>query len=139
MQIFDTAGQERFRSIVSSYYRSSNCVIIVFDLTNQDTFKSISYWMSLVNDLAGDKTLKFLVGNKADLSDQRKVSEESCLKLAKQYDCKYFETSAYQNTNIDELFDFVAKEAIESDNYFHDDSIKIKTTTKDDNPLDSCC
>ena len=65
LQIFDTAGQEKFRSIVSSYYRSANRIIIAFDLTKRETFDNVSFWMSQVDQYGDSKTLRFLVVLKA--------------------------------------------------------------------------
>lgn len=65
LQIFDTAGQEKFRSIVTSYYRSANRIIIAFDLTKRETFDNVSFWMSQVDQYGDSKTLRFLVVLKA--------------------------------------------------------------------------
>lgn len=110
MQIFDTAGQEKFRSIVSSYYRSSNGIIVAFDLTKRETFDNISYWMSQINQYSDEKTMKFIVGTKSDLADKRVVTKEECQGIANEYRCKYYETSALKDENVNEMFLDIASE-----------------------------
>lgn len=71
LNIWDTAGQERFKTITSTYYKGSNGVIIVYDITDEETFKNVPTWLEEVKKHAGINTVTFLVGNKCDLEDQR--------------------------------------------------------------------
>lgn len=75
-QIWDTAGQERFRTITSAYYRGSQAILMVFDLTDQQSFNDIcSFWMGEVEQYAEKDAVLVLVGNKSDLTDLRRVNE----------------------------------------------------------------
>ena len=109
MQVWDTAGQERFRTITASYYRGSNGIILVYDVTNRDSFDHVSYWMQEVDRLAATDVCRLIVGNKSDLTDKRVVTTQEGEALAQQYGISFLETSARDNTNVDEMFTAMAK------------------------------
>ena len=104
MQIWDTAGHEKFRTITTSYYKSAHAIIILYDITEQASFEHIKNWMVEIDKFAKQGVLKVIVGNKKDLEDKRQVSKESAESLAEKYGVKYMEVSAKDNINIDELF-----------------------------------
>jgi len=74
LQIWDTAGQERFRTITSAYYRGAHGIIMVYDVTNYESFEHVEEWLNEVNKHASESTLKLLVGNKADLQEGKKFN-----------------------------------------------------------------
>jgi|TARA_B110000971_G_C19885066_1_gene442580 small GTP-binding protein len=111
LQLWDTAGQEKFRTITNSYYRNCCAAIIVFDLTNRDSFTSVHYWIDNVINGAGENTTIILIGNKCDL-DNREVSESDILALINQYDIKYFETSATQQDTTCIAFNILAQDVL---------------------------
>merc|ERR1712157_499578 len=76
LQIWDTAGQERFRTITSAYYRGAHGIIMVYDVTNSESFEHVEEWLSEVNRHASETTKKLLVGNKCDLESERAVQKE---------------------------------------------------------------
>ena len=104
LQIWDTAGQERFRAITTSYYKGAQCIVIVYDLTDRDSFNHLKNWMADIDKFAKDGVMKILVGNKADLDHKRVVSNEEGKDFAKAYQMEYIETSAKDSSNIDSLF-----------------------------------
>jgi Ras-related protein Rab-8A len=114
LQIWDTAGQERFRFITKTYYKGANGIIITFDLTNEDSFKNIKYWIKNIEQYSDYKVCKILVGNKSDREEDRIISFEEGSKLAEQYDMKYIETSAKDNKNIYKTFSCIAKEILDN-------------------------
>jgi len=103
LQVWDTAGQEKFRTITPVYFRSAMGVALVFDVTKIDTFNNVTYWLKVLSQTADDSILKVLVGNKIDLTP-RKVSTKSAMALANKHQIRYFETSAKENFNVDEVF-----------------------------------
>lgn len=102
-QIWDTAGQERFaRVLLPTYFRKAKGVILVYDITNQKSFESLSErWMAQLNDHASaDDLAKLLVGNKSDLEASREVSKEKAQQFCQQYGMELLETSAKSGQNV---------------------------------------
>jgi len=112
LQIWDTAGQERFRTITSAYYRGADGIIMVYDVTNQESFDHVEEWLSEVDRYANENTSKLLVGNKADLVDEKVVQEETAQRFAEKLGISFLETSAKTATNVDAAFLTMAKELI---------------------------
>jgi len=103
-QIWDTSGLEKFRKVTESYYENVNGIIIVYDITNQNSFNSINKWIiKQIQDNAKNNITKVLVGNKNDKTD-RVISKEQGENLAKQLGMKFLEASAKKNNNINEIF-----------------------------------
>ena len=114
IQIWDTAGQESYRSITRSYYKSSTCAFIIYDVTDKKSFTNISSWLDECREMCYKDMLICLVGNKIDLEDKRVISKEEGQKFADDNGLLFFETSAKTGTNIEEIFnkctsDIVAK------------------------------
>ncbi|KAA0196435.1 Rabprotein 14 [Tribolium castaneum] [Fasciolopsis buskii] len=94
LQIWDTAGQERFRAVTRSYYRGAAGALLVYDITRKSTFNRIYTWLADARRLTCHNTVIFLIGNKADLEDQRDVSYEEAKKLADENGLMFLECSA---------------------------------------------
>jgi Ras-related protein Rab-1A len=114
LQIWDTAGQERFRTITSAYYRGADGIIMVYDVTSQDSFDHVEEWLSEVDRYANENTSKLLIGNKADLVDEKQVAEETAQRFAEKLGISFLETSAKTATNVDAAFLTMAKELIKN-------------------------
>ena len=108
MQIWDTAGQDRFKTITQTYYKGAMGVIMTYSITNRESFKNISNWMKQLKQHSREDICKVLVGNKCDMS--RVVSTEEGQKLAEEYGMQFFETSAKSGINIQEAFMALGKE-----------------------------
>ncbi|XP_069780030.1 ras-related protein Rab-27B isoform X2 [Narcine bancroftii] len=103
LQLWDTAGQERFRSLTTAFFRDAMGFLLVFDLTNQQSFLNVRNWISQLQANAYcENPDVVLIGNKADLSHQREVDEKQAKELAEKYGIPYFETSAATGTGIDD-------------------------------------
>ena len=109
LQIWDTAGQERFHTIVSSYYRGAHAIIILFSVTDRESFEHLDAWLNNVNRYAGENVDILVFANKCDSSD-RVVSQEEIEEYAKKANIKIVETSAKEGTNIEEAFLELVKE-----------------------------
>jgi small GTP-binding protein len=109
LQIWDTAGQERFRTITTSYYKGAHAILIVFDITDRESFEHVRNWMADIDKFAKEGVLRILVGNKCDLENSRQVRKEEGNEIANKYGIKYIETSAKETTNIEDLFISTAK------------------------------
>ena len=113
LQIWDTAGQERFRTITTSYYKGAHAIVIVFDITDKDSFEHVKIWMQDIGKFAKQGVMRILVGNKCDLENQRAITKEEGNEMALKYGIKYVETSAKDTINIEELFVNTAKNLME--------------------------
>lgn len=108
LQIWDTCGSERFKSLTSSFMKSCHIFILIFDVTNYNSFKNVEGWIKLIKENTSPK-LMCLVGNKIDLEDNREVQQSEAILLAEKYRMKYLETSAKANTNIQGIFVYIAE------------------------------
>ena len=113
MQIWDTAGQERFRTVVSTYFRGAHGILLLYDVTNRDSFKNLESWLIEIEKNAKEKVLKILIGNKCDLTDDREITTEEGKAFALRNGMEFMETSAKMNTNVTEAFETLGKLMIE--------------------------
>ena len=104
VQIWDTAGQENFRSITRAYYKNSVCACVVYDITSKKSFENIQSWIEDCRKQCPKTILLVLIANKVDLENEREVSYEEGANFAKKYEMFFFETSAKTGKNIDEVF-----------------------------------
>jgi len=104
LQIWDTAGQESFRSITRSYYRGAAGALLVYDITRKETFEHMLSWLQDARAHSNSDMSIVLVGNKADLEHRREVSKESAEAFAKEHGLLFVETSAKNNVNVEEAF-----------------------------------
>jgi len=108
LQLWDTAGQERFRSLIPSYIRDSSVAVVVFDVSNRQSFLNTARWIEEVRTERGSDVIIVLVGNKTDLVDKRQVSIEEGDAKAREYNVMFIETSAKAGFNIKALFRKIA-------------------------------
>ena len=104
LQIWDTAGHEKFRTITTSYYKSAHAIIILYDITQKASFDHIRNWLTEIDKFGKQGVLKVIVGNKLDMENNRKITKEAAENLALKYGIKLWEVSAKDNTNIEEMF-----------------------------------
>ena len=112
IQIWDTAGQEQFRSITRSYYNNSVCCVLVYDITQRKSFNDLIKWLDEINSNCPKTVIKILIGNKCDLINERKISFNEAKKFAEENNLLFMETSAKTGQNIKELFYLTANEII---------------------------
>ena len=103
--LYDTAGQEKFRSLIPMYIREAQIILLIYDITSKESFESIPKWFSDVLNVKNDEAIFALVGNKIDLNDKRVVSFEEGKKLANEKNIIFEEVSAKDGQNFNELFD----------------------------------
>ncbi|KAH3762978.1 GTP-binding protein ypt1 [Pelomyxa schiedti] len=116
MQIWDTAGQERFRTITSSYYRGAHGIMVVFDVTDPQSFGNIKQWLTEIDRYASELVTRIIVGNKIDLENKRCVTQAEAQSFAESKAVPYIETSAKNSLNVDRVFVEMAREIKKKNN-----------------------
>ena len=151
-QIWDTAGQEKYKAITSAYYKGSKGALVIYDITQKETFANIEKW---VNDLKckGDpKITIIIIGNKSDLEEKRQISKEQGEEKAKSFGCAFLETSAFSGDNIEKAFEMMVKEIYdkftsdiggddeeELDSNEKGEDLKLENVNPDNNEKKKCC
>lgn len=130
MQIWDTAGQERFKTITSSYYRGAHGVILVYDITDRQSFKDLENWLLETEKHASEDIVKILVGNKNDLESSRVVTYNEGKNYAMNNGMEFIETSAKVNVNIEEAFFTIARKIKEKVQKFEEKHTNEQTKKK---------
>ena len=111
--IWDTAGEDRMKTMTYSYYRGCHVILVVYDVTERKSFQNVTTWVECIDKFAKSNVLRILVGNKTDLEDKRVVSTEEGKKLAEENGLKYYEISALKISGLHEMFEDIAKEYVE--------------------------
>ena len=133
LQIWDTAGQERYKSITSAYYKGSKGAFVVYDISRKNTFDNVDKWINELKNNGSEDVFIMLVGNKADLKDQREISEEDVKKKAELYNVAFCETSALEGKNIEYAFEYLINEItkkVEKEREKSGKNVKIKDAGK---------
>ena len=137
----DTAGQEKFRAISVNYIKGTNGVILVFDITNKESFDLLETWMNELRENNKVDVSKVLIGNKSDLQEKREVTKEEAEKFAESIGCAYFEGSAKTGENIFDALDEIARityfSVKDNEEEISRDSIVLEKDLKDQKK--KCC
>ena len=114
LSIFDTAGEEQYKYLIKNYYRGTDGVLLIFDITDRNSFQKLNFWLDDLKNKSDDLDNIFicLVGNKTDLNEKRVVSYEEANKFAEENNIPYIEVSAKTGDNINKLFSIMTKGAI---------------------------
>ena len=105
LQIWDTAGQDRFRAITKNYYKGANGIILIYDVTNKQSYENVKNWLTQIKEEANPNVIIYLAGNKIDVEEeQRVITTEDGQKIADEYKLPFKETSAKNGINVNEIF-----------------------------------
>jgi small GTP-binding protein len=113
LQIWDTAGQDRFRSITKNLYKGAAGIMLIYDITNRNTFDNVKKWVNSIKEEVTSKVVIILVGNKIDLDKKRQVQTDEGEQIAEEFDMPFFECSALTGENINSAFETLAKKLVE--------------------------
>ena len=154
LTINDTAGQERFRSLTKSVYKKADGILLGFDLTKPKTFEQVNYWIEQIEEnKSKDYPLSLvLFGNKCDMKEEIQVNPDDIEKVKQKYNIKYFETSAKDGTNVQNIFEYLAKLVLKSRGLFQNldideisvsekelQKIEVKSKQIQNNGKKKCC
>ena len=134
LQIWDTAGEERFRTITKTYYKGTNGIILMYDITDKNSFEHIRNWMEQIlqfEEKENKSIIKVLVGNNCH-DPARVVTEEDGQNLAKEYDMGFFEASPKTNQNVQEVFNYLVKEILFEKGVIKDEMMERKRKEREE-------
>ena len=110
LQIWDTAGQDRFRAITKNYYKGAHGIILIYDVTNLQTFENVKIWVNQIREEANPHVLIYLAGNKIDVDEKNKVVKtEEGKKIAEEFNLPFYETSAKNGVNVNKVFEDIVE------------------------------
>ena len=144
IKLWDTAGQERFKALTPTYLRGAEGIVLVYDVTNLESFESLKFWIESLKSNLGENSLPIVInGNKIDLDD-RDVSSEDAKKFAQNNNFKYFETSAKSGIGVDELFREIVNQILEKKDKTEDvkderKSLKLQNVKGNNQKKKGCC
>lgn len=136
LTIWDTAGQEKFRSLITMYYKDASAIIAVYDVSNKASFEGLKTWVEEIKEKAPENTLVILVGNKTDLIKENDV--EDAEEYADKMGCKLICMSAKENINVEQCFEYVANSVVLGKQFTTKDG-KKKLNGKRDKHARRCC
>ena len=116
IMIYDTAGQERFRSLATNYLKKADGILLVYDISERQSFENIGKWMNNIVEETDKKVPIILVGNKSDLEQRRTVKKEEGVDLAKSYNILFYETNCVKGENIENCFIEITSQILEKKN-----------------------
>lgn len=136
--IWDTAGQEKYHSLAPMYYRGASVAIVVYDITNKESFRTVKKWINELKQYGPEDILIVIVGNKSDLDKKRKIPIMQAKAYAEEINAIYLETSAKDNNNILELFQNIG---IKMSNFIVNNEIipTLPECSSFNNKKDYCC
>jgi Ras-related protein Rab-1A len=144
LQIWDTAGQEKFRNINSSYYKGANGILVVYDITNKETFDGLNSWLIEIEKNSSKDVYKLLIGNKNDLEEKREITFEEGKEFASINGMEFFETSAKTAYKVQEAFELLTKDIIrivsrDKNNVKKEKSMKLDSGSNINLEKKKCC
>ncbi|KAM9772386.1 EF-hand calcium-binding domain-containing protein 4B isoform X1 [Syngnathus typhle] len=123
MQLWDTAGQERYRSITKQFFRKADGVVVMYDVTLEESFKAVRPWLANVKDAAGEGVQILVLGNKMDMDGDREVSFKEAERLAQESKVMFYEVSAYTGKNVTESLTHLARVLMEQEDRVRDTTV----------------
>ena len=149
LHLWDTAGQERFKSITSAYYKGAKGAVIVYDITNKESFEHVDKWLTEIRNLGGKGISVVVCGNKCDINEGRKVSKEEGIEKSSSNGLSFLETSALNSENVEEAFQTLITEIYnntikvaiknEKEDFSQGSTLKIETKKEESNKKKKCC
>ena len=139
MQIWDTSGEEKFKAIAKNFYRGAHGVLLIYDICEKNSFLDVKSWIEqIIENTDNDDIVMILCGNKCDMEKERNISRNEGENLANSYKIPFFECSAKENINIDEIFNTMAKNIYEKVGNRYTISVKLNSNNFK-KKISKCC
>ena len=139
MQIWDTSGEEKFKAIAKNFYRGAHGVLLIYDICEKNSFLDVKSWIEqIIENTDNDDIVMILCGNKCDMEKERNISKNEGENLANSYKIPFFECSAKENINIDEIFNTLAKNIYEKVGNRYTISVKLNSNNFK-KKISKCC
>ena len=139
IQLWDTAGQEKYRAMIKNLYLKSQGIIILFDITNETSFINLKNWMSQIKESCGEDILILLVGNKIDLEDNRVINKERAMEYANNENIEYIEVSSKTGENINKALTSLLQKILKRDDSNSNFSFTLDAGTVKKKTKHNCC
>ena len=139
IQLWDTAGQEKYRAITRNLFLKVQGFLLVYDITNKESFHNLGAWIKLIRDECGSHMPIVLVGNKNDLEEQRSTTKDEAMDFAKEEKIDYIETSSKSGENIAKAISLIVEKVLESSEMVNDCSFTLDNGLAADNKKKKCC
>ena len=139
MKIFDTAGQERFRTLTNNYYQKADGILLIYSIKDKDSFSTINNWINEIKTKAKDDVVVFLIGNKCDLDKEREVSKKEGQTLGEKYKIPFYESSAKLDVNVKNVFEDLAQMVVEKSGNVVEEEGEELTKKKNNIKKKKCC
>ena len=139
IQLWDTAGQEKYRAITRNLFLKVQGFLLVYDITNKDSFHNLGAWIKLIRDECGSHMPIIIIGNKNDLEAERSTTKEEAMDFAKEEKIDYIETSSKSGENIAKAISLIVEKVLESSELTNDCSFTLDNSLAADNKKKKCC
>ena len=139
LYLWDTAGQEKYKSITKSLFLKAQGIIALFDVTNELSFMNLKNWLALIEEECNPDMPIIIVGNKIDLENQRVIEKEKAIEYTNQKKIEYIETSSKTGENIDKAITLITKKILEKLDYSSEFSFTLDSGTVKRKSKHSCC
>jgi len=139
VQLWDTAGQEKYRAITKNLFLKVQGVLIVYDITNENSFSSLKSWVKTIKDECGKQMQMVIVGNKSDLEENRVIDKTIASEFAKEEKIDYIETSCKTGENIQKSISLLCEKVLENTEFTNDFSFTLDATSFSKKSKRKCC
>ena len=139
VQLWDTAGQEKYRAITTNLFLKVQAALIVYDITNEETFNNLKTWVRSIKEECGKQIQMLIIGNKNDLNEERVVDKNIAMEYAKEEKIDYLETSSKTGDNIQKAISLLCEKVLENTEFTNDFSFTLDATRMSQKDKSKCC
>ena len=139
VQLWDTAGQEKYKAITKNLFLKVQAALIVYDITNEETFNNLKTWVRSIKEECGKQIQMLIIGNKNDLNEERVVDKNIAMEYAKEEKIDYLETSSKTGDNIQKAISLLCEKVLENTEFTNDLSFTLDASAISQKNKSKCC